>query len=213
MDWKIPTTIVILTAVVSLGFIPFFSPEFSDSIGGVFDNVENIFNKIFQKEQDLTGDITFSLSTENLDKLKIGTPTEMKVDIKDVYSFDIDEREITVKDDITFTNFTGLIVFENFLISGDISDISTESFEMKGGAKISAYDKNFTSLSVSNLKIGELTVTSGKINTKSPQKINANINDTLKLYGFQGNLTYKKDTIKLEGNCTKIESKGFTLGD
>jgi len=212
MDWKIPATIIILTVVISLGLIPFFSPEFSSSVGGLFDGVEGMFKKIFEKEHEFTGEIVFTLSTRNLSKIKIGTPTKMKIEVKKPYTFAIDDREFTVKDPITFTNFTGIIDFENFFFSGNVLGISTKSFEMKGGAKVSSFENDFSNLSVENIKLGELTLTNGEINTESPQKLNAKINETIKIYGFNGILIYKNRIITFVGNCTKLETKSFSLG-
>ncbi|HIE41250.1 MAG TPA: hypothetical protein EYP80_01150 [Candidatus Aenigmarchaeota archaeon] len=213
MDWKIPLTIIILTVVVSLGIIPFFSPQFSNSLEGILDNVGNIFENLFKKDIKFDGEINFSLSTKELDKIKIGTPTKMEIKTNEQYELKLDKKNIIVKEDINFNNFTGLITFKNFSILGKVSKISTPNFEIEGSSEIGTSNQNFKTLYIENLKIGELTLANGNLDTESPQKMSANINDTIVLYGFQGSLEYKDKTITIKGNCTKIETKSFILGE
>jgi uncharacterized protein YxjI len=216
MDWKIPATIVILTFIVSLGLIPFFSPEFSTSIGGILDSFKNLLGNLpslFEKEKKFNGSIKFSLSTKEFDNLKIGIPANIHVDVEKEYKLKVDKKNLILKEDFDIYNFTGLVALKDFLISGECFKISTKNFEIEGKSKVMMLEKNFESLLIKNLKIGELTLDNGNISIESPQKISAELDNKIKLHEFQGDLMFENSTITLEGNCSKIETEGFSFGE
>jgi len=216
MDWKVPITIVILAFIVSLGMLPFFSSEFSGTIGDILSSFKNLFGNlpiIFEKEKKFNGSIEFSLSTENFNNLlKINIPSNIQINVDEEYNLKIDEKKIILRDDFNIYNFTGAVSFKDFLISGECLKISTKNFEMEGKSKIVILEKNFKAMKIENLKIGELILDSGKIRIENPQKINAELNNKIRLYGFTGNLIFKNNTVTLEGNCTRIESENFSFG-
>jgi len=213
MDWKIPATIIILALVVSAGIIPFFSPEFSNILEKILDSFKKLSGlKLFEKEEIFNGSIEFSLSTREFDNLKIASGN-IKVDTDGNYTVKIDGKKLILKEGFEIHNFTGLVEFKNFLISGECSKISTKNFEIEGKSKIVALEKNFKTLTIENLKIGELDVDGGNITIKSPQKISAELSEKIRLYKFKGSLIFEKDIITLSGNCTKTESRGFNFGD
>jgi hypothetical protein len=70
--------------------------------------------------------------------------------------------------------------------------------------------EKIVSMSIKNLKIGELTLTNGKLSTEKPQKISWDItNNSVKLYGIEGDLTYDKNIIIFKGTCNKIEANNI----
>ena len=212
MDWKIPATILILIVLVSLGVLPFFSPNFSASLTDMYSSVKEFINKISNKETNFNGNIVLSLSTKELNELKIGFKTKLYLKLKGDYCLNVDNKNLSVKGDLFLNNFTGVINFKNFSISGTALEISAENFKLYGKSKIQANNKNFEKLTISNLKIAELTITKGKIKTTEPRKIEAEIDDLSKVYGFSGTLNYQNNTAVFEGNCTKIQMKEFTFG-
>lgn len=212
MDWKIPATLVILIVVVSLGILPFFSTNFSNSLTGFFSPIKDFFTNIFHKEAEFKGDVVLSLSTSELDELKIGIPAEIYLKLNEDYSLTVGGKNLTVKQNLLLKNFTGTINFKNFSISGKVLRISSENFDLEGD-KIQTNNKNFEELVISNLQIAELTIFKGKIKTEKPRKIEAEIDDVSKLYGFVGTLNYKNSTGIFKGNCTKVQMKGFSLGE
>ncbi len=213
MDWKIPATIVILVVVVSLGVLPFFSTNFSDSLTGFFSPIKDFFSNIFHREIESGGKVVLYLSTNELGNLKIGIPTNVYFKLNDNYNLIMDDKNLVVKQNLLLKNFTGTINFKNFSISGKVTGISSENFDLEGSSKIQTDNKKFEELTISNLQIAELTINKGKINTEKPRKIEAEIDDTSKLYGFIGTLTYKNNTALFEGNCTKFQMEGLSLGE
>lgn len=218
MDWKIPATIIILIAVVSLGVLPFFSTDFSNSLTGVFSSVRDFFDNmdffdnIFHRETEFKENVVLSLSTTKLNELKIGIPTEIYLDLNGNYNLNVDNKNLTVKQNMFLNNFTGTLNFVNFSIAGSVSGISASNFDLYGKSKVWTNNENFEELKISNLQFVELTINKGKIKTESPQKIEAEIEDKIKLYGFKGSMTYKNNTVEFYGSCTKVQTKGFTLG-
>lgn len=212
MDWKIPATIVIIVAIISLGVLPFFSTDFSDSLASGFFSVKKFFKDLIPRTYEFEENVILSLSTAELDKLKIGLPTEIDLDLTENYELTVDSKHLTVKKNLVLSNFTGTVIFTNFSISGSAMKISIENFELEGKSKIQTTDSNFDKLRIANLQLAELTVNKGTMSIESPQKIEAEVEDTINLYGFKGTLTYENDIAVLEGSCTKIQTKGFTLG-
>ena len=211
MDWKIPATIIILVVVISLGVLPFFSTGFSNSVTGFFSPVKDFFSNLFHKEADFGGSVVLSFSTTELSELKIGVPTEVYLKLNGDYGLNIDDKSLVVKQDLLLKNFTGTINFKNFSISGNVMGFSAENFELEGLSKVQTKNKNFEELTISNLQIAELTISKGHIKTEKPRKIEAEIDDTGKLYEFIGTLKYKDNQALFEGNCTKIQMEGFSL--
>ncbi len=213
MDWKVPATIVIIIAIISLGVLPFFSTGFSDSLASGFFSAKKFFKDIIPKTYEFEENVILSLSTAELGKLKIGIPTEIDMDLTDTYELTMDSDNVKVKENLVLSNFTGSVDFSNFSISGSALKISVENFEIERKSKIRTTDRNFNKLRITNLQLAELTVNKGRMIIKSPQKIEAEIENTITLYEFKGALTYENDTAVLEGSCAKIQTKGFTIGE
>lgn len=211
MDWKIPATIIILVAVVSLGVLPFFSTDFSSSLTGVFSSVRDFFDNVFHRETEFEENVILSLSTTELNELKIGLPTEIYLDLNGDYNLDVDNKDLSVKQNLFLNNFTGTLNFVNFSVFGTVFGISAADFELIGKSKVQITNKNFKELKIFGLQIGELTINKGKIKTESPQKIEAEVEDRIKLYGFKGSLAYKNGVVTFDGSCTKVQTRGFTL--
>ena len=213
MDWKLPATIIILIAIVSLGLLPSFSSTFSNSLTKFYSPIKDFLDRILHRQTEFNGGVVLSLSTNELSKLKIGIPAEIFFKLDENYDLKVDGKILKVTKSLTLKNFTGTIDFRNFTISGKVVGISSENFNLEGTSNIQINNKNFDELRISNLKIAELTITRGKIKTEKPRKIEAEIDDRAKLYGFSGTLTYKNNVLLYEGNCKKVQMKGFSLGE
>ena len=213
MDWKIPITFIIIGAVISFGILPFFSTDFSDSLINVFSSTKGLIREIVPRHQDFKENVVLSLSTEDIDNLKICQPTDIYIELEDECEILIGSNKLKVKQNLVLSNFTGKIEFSNFSISGDAMKLSSKNFEWGGKSKIQIDDADFSKLTIAQLEISELSVVNGTMDIESPQKIEAEVENEIKMYGFKGRLIYRNGRATLEGNCTKIQTKGFSIGE
>lgn len=214
MDWKIPVTIIILILIISLGLLPFVSPEFSDSLGGVLSPISNFFEKLFKGETQYEGNgIKMTLMTTDFSEIKVGTPTNINFALNGDFQLKVDNYELTVRNLLFLENFTGEINFDTFTISGRVARISSENFDFNGLFDIDSSSTNFKEISLEGIKISEIIVNQGTLIVESPQKLNMEIEDTLIIYGFNGKLNYGNSTANFDGTCAKIQTGAFTLGN
>ncbi len=212
VDWKVPITILILVLIVSLGIFPFFSSDFASSLTNILSPVNEVFNKLFDRNQEFQENILLSFSTGELKDLKVGVPSDVNMKFHGAYKLKVDDKDLTVDDELLLKNFTGSISFTNSLISGSVAGLSSGNFKLDGNSRVQLYDMNIDELRVSNLKIGELTINEGEMTVTYPQNLEVKIDLGSKIYGFQGDMVYGSNTMTFSGKCSKVNMKSFNLG-
>ncbi|RLJ00795.1 MAG: hypothetical protein DRP06_01165 [Candidatus Aenigmatarchaeota archaeon] len=212
VDWKVPITILILVLIVSLGIFPFFSSDFASSLTDVLSPVNELFNRLFDRNQEFQENILLSFSTKELNNLQVGAPSDLSMKFYGAYKLKVDGKDLTVDGELLLKNFTGSISFTNSLISGSITGLSSGNFKLEGNSKVQLYDMNMDELRVAHLKIGELTVNSGEMKVTYPQNLEVKLDLGSKIYGFQGDMIYSNNEMIFNGKCSNVHMDSFTLG-
>jgi len=213
MDWKLPATAIILLIIVSMGSLPFFMPKYREPLTNIFDSIEKILNRVFSKETPFEGNINFYLEVDNFSEINFGNPVDIFVENKDNYIFKVDGHEITIKKNFEISNFTGIINFKDCVISGSAFKLESDDFRISNSLKLTTVNTTQCSkMVVDNIKIAELSFNSGYIEIEKPQKIEAEINNSIILSGVQGSIRFENNSLKFNGICTKIKSNGFEIG-
>ncbi|MCK4730599.1 MAG: hypothetical protein KAT28_04725 [Candidatus Aenigmarchaeota archaeon] len=212
VDWKVPITILILVLIVSLGIFPFFSSDFASSLTNVLSPVNELFNKLFDRNQEFQENILLSFSTRELNDLQVGVPSDINMKFYGAYKLKVDDKDLTVDGELLLKNFTGSILFTNSLISGSVTGLSSGTFKLDGNSKVQLYDMNIDELRVAHLKIGELTVNEGDMTVTYPQNLEVKLDVGSRIYGFQGDMVYGSNLMTFSGKCSTVHMDSFNLG-
>ena len=212
VDWKVPITILLLVLIVSLGIFPFFSPDFASSLTNVLSPINEVFNNLFNRNQEFQENIILSFSTKELNDLKVGVPSDVSMKFYGAYKLKVDDKDLTVDGELLLKNFTGSISFTDSLISGSVSGLSSGNFKLDGNSKVQLEDMNIDELRVSHLKIGELTINEGEMTVTYPQNLEVKLDLDSKIYDFQGDMVYSNNVMTFNGKCSKVHMTSFNLG-
>lgn len=215
MDWKIPATVLILLIIVGVGALPLISPEFGETLGGYFSSfsaLDDFLGGLFPDDTDYSENVIFSMTVNDFPDIKTRDEVNVVLTSDQPYTLNIDGKELKATDSVTLQDFTGEVSPLSGTITGQIDGISSDSLTLDGKMQVSAANVFLDQITIEHLKISEMTVNGGTLNTLMPQEMEAKITNSATIRGFSGELKYKNGVGQFDGTCSEIKTNGLEIG-